>query len=213
MYEPCLNEAERILASDKDVIVAVKKVWLDVHREGASQGFEVPNLPDFTAMLEGDLRFEFLPTHKSLRDDLEDPIPSVTPEEDEMEQMGFFSGDRVKLRKVELTPQLLGSIIRSKVDRTMDALTKAWDLRPEGDAATEDRLLEILAKTQKLQTEVKRTFSSDRMKKLDSSLRKHTRKSGRKAVVRKKRVSTKKAASRKKPARKKATRMAKRRGT
>lgn len=212
MYERCLNEAERILATDKDVIVAVKKVWLDVRREGTSQGFDVPNLPDFTAMLEGDLRFEFLPAHQSLKDDLEDPIPSVTPEETEMEQMGFFSGDRIKLRSVELTPQLLGTIIRSKVDRTMDALTKAWDMRPEGDLATEDRLLEILAKTQKLQKEVKRTFSSDRMKKLGSSLQGRSKPSKRKTSSRK-RASAKKTVTRKKQVRRSAGRPAKRRSS
>jgi len=197
VYERSLNEAERILAADKDIIVAVKKVWMDVSREGQSQGFEVPNLPDFTAMLEGDLRFEFFPTHQSLKDDLEDPIPHDSPEETEMEQMGFFAGDRVKLRKVELTPQVLGTIIRSKVDRTMEALTKAWDLRPEGDPATEDRLLEILAKTQKLQSEVKKTFAPARMKKLDSSLKKRKRPSARKASPRKRSASSKRTAPRK----------------
>lgn len=180
MYERSLNEAERILAADKDVIVAVKKVWLQVSREGTAQGFEVPQLSDFSAMLEGDPRFEFFPARDSLQDDLDHPPEDPAVEEAEMEQLGFFSGDRVKLKNVELTPSVLGTIIRSKVDRTMDALTKAWDLRPEGDRDTEDRLLEILAKTQKLQQDVKKTFSPGRMKRLESSLRKRSRPAGRK---------------------------------
>lgn len=181
MYERCLNEAERILAADKDVIVAVKKVWMEVSREAKAQSFEAPLLPDFTAMLEGDPRFEFLPAHANLQDDLDDPrIETSTDEELEMEQLGFFSGDRVKLRNVELTPQLLGNIIRTKVDRTMNALTKAWDLRPEGDQDTEDRLLEILAKTQRLQKDVKKAFSPSRMKSIEQSLKKRKRPSSRK---------------------------------
>ncbi|GJQ21474.1 MAG: hypothetical protein HBSIN02_18290 [Bacteroidia bacterium] len=181
MYERCLNEAERILAADKDVIVAVKKVWLEVCREGGAQGFEVPQLSDFTAMLEGDPRFEFFPVRNTLQDDLDNPPDEDTPlEEAEMEQLGFFSGDRVKLKNVELTPTLLGTIIRSKVDRTMDALTKAWELRPEGDQNTEDRLLEILAKTRKLQQDVRKTFSSGRMSRIEAMLKKRRKPSRRK---------------------------------
>lgn len=171
MYERCLNEAEQILASDKDVIVAVKKLWTEVARAGERRRFDVPTFPDFSAMLEGDPRFEFLPFHKTVTEDLEDPIPhDDSPDETEMEQLGFFSGDRVKLRNVKLSPQLLGTIIRSKVGRTMNALTKVWDMRPEGDRETEDRLLEILARTQKLQCEVKKTFSDERMTRLEQSL-------------------------------------------
>jgi hypothetical protein len=187
VYERCLNEAERILAADKDVIVAVKKVWIEVSREAKAQAFENPTLPDFTAMLEGDPRFEVLPAHANLQDDLDDPHAGAgSEEESELEQLGFFSGDRVKLRNVELTPQLLGTIIRTKVDRTMTALTKAWDLRPEGDQDTEDRLMEILAKTQKLQKDVKKAFSSSRMRSIEQSLKKRTRPSSRKLASRQK---------------------------
>lgn len=176
MYERCLNEAERILASHKDVIVPVKKIWTEVQKEGKRQGFEALALVDFTAMLEGDPRFEFIASHKSVTEDLEDERTGEDPaQQAEMEQLGFFSGDRVKLRRVALTPTMLGEIIRTKVDRTMDALTKAWDARPEGDQDTEDKLLEILSKTQKLQREVKKTFSNDGMKRLERGLTGKTR--------------------------------------
>ena len=199
MYERSLNEAERILAADKDVIVAVKKVWVEVSREAKAQAFDVPSLPDFTAMLEGDPRFEFLPAHSTLQEDLDDPhTGSASQEESEMEQLGFFSGDRVKLRNVELTPQLLGTIIRTKVDRTMVALTRAWDLRPEGDQDTEDRLREILARTQKLQKEVKKAFSQSRMKTVEHSLKKRKHPLSRKKMSKRK-ASGKKAAGGKPP--------------
>jgi len=170
VYERCLNEAERILASDKDVIVAVKKVWAEVDKQGRKQGFEMPPLADFTALLEGDSRFEFIP---SLDENGEPPDMSVredSPQEEELENLGFYSGDRVKLKSVELTPEVIGNLIRRKVDMTMDALTRAWERRPEGDQETEDQLLDILAKTQKLQREVKTTFSNDKMKRLEIAL-------------------------------------------
>ncbi len=172
MYERCLNEAERILASDRDVIVPVKKVWKEVEKQGREQGFEVPSLVDFSAMLEADKRFEFVSTPND--DELDREVRSIEDDEEEMEleQLGFYAGDRVKLRRIELTPELIGSMIRRKVDLTMDALTKAWELRPEGDQEAEDQLLEILAKTQRLQREVKKTFSEERMKELSESIKK-----------------------------------------
>jgi hypothetical protein len=166
VYERCLNEAERILASDKDVIAPVKKIWKQVEKQGEIQGFETPLLADFTALLEGDTRFEFMPSHDENGEPYDDLPTDDSGEEPELESLGFYSGDRVKLRRIELTPEIIGGLIRRKVDMTMDALTKAWERRPEGDQETEDQLLDILARTQKLQREVKKTFSEEKMKQL-----------------------------------------------
>lgn len=171
MHERCLNEAERILASDKDVIVPVKKIWKEVEKQGKVQGYETPTLADFTALLEGDKRFEFMPSHAENGGPFEEVSADDPVEEAELETLGFFSGDRVKLRSVELTPELIGGMIRRKVDMTMDALAKAWERRPDGDQDTEDQLLDILARTQKLQREVKKTFSEEKMKALSLVLR------------------------------------------
>jgi hypothetical protein len=170
VYERCLNEAERILASDKDVIVPVKKIWDAVDRQGKKQGFEIPSLPDFTALLEGDVRFEFMPSLDENGDPVDGSQREDSDGQEELETLGFYSGDRVKLKSVELTPETLGGLIRRKVDMTLDALTKAWERRPEGDQDAEDQLLDILAKTQKLQREVKSTFSPERMKELEAAL-------------------------------------------
>ena len=199
MYERCLNEAERILASDKDVIVPVKKIWEAVEKQGRAQGFEIPGLPDFTALLEGDTRFEFLTSLDENGEALADLPRDETDQEEELESLGFYSGDRVKLRSVELTPEVIGGLIRQKVDMTMDALARAWDRRPEGDSDTEDQLLDILAKTQKLQREVKNTFSDERMKELGQLLKKTEHRNGSPRKV--SRPSTKKSpAAKKKPA-------------
>jgi hypothetical protein len=171
VYERCLNEAERILASEKDVIVPVKKIWLEVGKQGKVQGYDTPPLADFTALLEGDKRFEFMPSHDENGEPFEEVAADDVVEEAELETLGFYSGDRVKLRTVELTPEIIGGMIRRKVDMTMSALAKAWERRPEGDQETEDQLLDILARTQKLQREVKKTFSEEKMKALGVVLR------------------------------------------
>jgi hypothetical protein len=171
VYERCLNEAERILASDKDVIVPVKKIWDAMGSQGKKQGFDIPSLPDFTALLEGDPRFEFMPSLDENGEPVDGSFREDSDQQEELESLGFYSGDRVKLKSVELTPEVLGGMIRRKVDLTMTALTKAWERRPEGDQDTEDQLLEILAKTQKLQREVKSTFSPEKMKELEVTLK------------------------------------------
>lgn len=109
MYERCLNEAERILATHRDVIVPVRQVWREVVEESKKQQFEVPDFADFTAMLEGDLRFDFLPATDAGPD-----LPSdgeggdVIDEQEAMESLGFFEDDRVRLRRVNLKGEPLG---------------------------------------------------------------------------------------------------------
>ncbi|MBM4168371.1 MAG: hypothetical protein FJ215_04355 [Ignavibacteria bacterium] len=173
MFERSLDEAERILAVDKDIIVPVKKVWQEVVAAGRAQDFTVAGLADFTAMIEADPRFEFFPAHRSVVDDIVDPErEDVGDEQTEMELLGFYSGDRIKLRRIQLTPDALGEILRTKVDRTMDALSKVWELRPQGDVETEEKLLDILAQAQSIQQEVQTTFSPEKMKSLSESLKK-----------------------------------------
>jgi|GEM_PF-262911 len=172
MYERCLEEAERVLAIDKDIIVPVKKVWRQVAAAGGVQDFPVAGLADFVAMMEADRRFEFFPAHRSVVDDIVDPQPEEPGEEQsDMELLGFYSGDRVKLRRIQLTPDLLGEILRTKVDRTMDALAKVWEHRPQGDLNTEEKLLDILAQAQSIQQEVKSAFATEKMKNLSESLK------------------------------------------
>jgi hypothetical protein len=200
VYERCLNEAERILASDKDVIIPVKKIWESVDKQGKKQGFEIPTLPDFTALLEGDARFEFMPSLDENGDPMDGSQREESDQQEELETLGFYSGDRVKLRRVELTPETLGGLIRRKVDMTMVALTKAWERRPEGDQDAEDQLLDMLAKTQKLQREVKNTFSPERMKELEAALDQSKKKA---STSKMKKPAAKKRTPAKSPAKKK----------
>ncbi|HEY4613751.1 MAG TPA: hypothetical protein VII11_12265 [Bacteroidota bacterium] len=111
MYERSLNESERILATHKDVVVPVKEIWLEVSKQGQLQRFEVPTLIDFTTLLEGDERFEFIPVGDELGDEYVDPADDDEIEyAADMERLGFYSEDRVRLRNIEVSEELTGEV-------------------------------------------------------------------------------------------------------
>lgn len=95
MFEKCLTEAEAILSSQNEPLVPVSVVWDEVVRRGKAKGFEVVSLSDFTALLEGDQRFQILPGKK---DDDDGLVDEENLDDPEMGQMGFFPEDRVRLR-------------------------------------------------------------------------------------------------------------------
>ena len=53
----------------------------------------------------------------------------------------------------------LSATLMRRADRTFEALKKAWEARLPGDEEAEDRLLEALAKTQRLQRDLRTVFS------------------------------------------------------
>jgi hypothetical protein len=127
MYERALNEAERILATHKDVVVPVKEIWLEVSKQGQLQRFEVPPLVDFTALLEADDRFEFFPAGEEFGDAYVEPT-----DEDEvdyatdMERLGFYSEDRVRLRNIEVPEETVEELVeeREESDERDEAVAK-----------------------------------------------------------------------------------------
>jgi hypothetical protein len=97
VYERSLNEAELILSTQKIPLIPVREVWEEVLKRSKTEGYEVASLPDFSAMLEGDRRFQIIPAQSKNQ---EEPDASADSElaDDEMENLGFFSEDRVRLR-------------------------------------------------------------------------------------------------------------------
>jgi hypothetical protein len=94
MYEKCLNEAELILRTQKEPIIPVHEVWEEINRRSKVKGFDVASVADFSAMLEGDRRFQIIPASmKSQEEEADGELADV-----DMENLGFFSEDRVKLR-------------------------------------------------------------------------------------------------------------------
>jgi hypothetical protein len=97
VYEKCLNEAELILAVRQEPLMPVRKVWEEIVKRSKIKGFEVASLSDFSAMLEGDSRFQIIPSQIKIQED-EEVSPDIEIEDSDMEQLGFFAEDRVKLR-------------------------------------------------------------------------------------------------------------------
>ncbi len=99
MYERCLNEAERLLATSKEVVLPIREVWKLLAAEGKRHSFEVPALTDFDALLEGDKRFEILSAQVE-PDELESEVLEDGEEIDaNLGTLGFYAADRVKLRR------------------------------------------------------------------------------------------------------------------
>lgn len=99
MFEKCLNEAEVIVSSHKEPFVPVRVVWEEMMKRARIKGFDVVSISDFTALLEGDQRFQILPAKKGEDEGLEE-VENL--EDPDMEQMGFFPEDRVRLRSSDI---------------------------------------------------------------------------------------------------------------
>jgi hypothetical protein len=102
MYERCLNEAERILATANEIVLPIKHVWKQLSEDGKRRSFDVPSLTDFDALLEGDKRFEIISAQTDPAE-----IESLLAEDGEevdsnLGSLGFYAEDRVKLRRIKL---------------------------------------------------------------------------------------------------------------
>jgi hypothetical protein len=102
MYERCLNEAERILATAGEIVLPIKHVWKQLAEDGKRRSFDVPSLTDFDALLEGDKRFEII----SAQTDPGEAESLVSEDGEEIDSnlgtLGFYPEDRVKLRRIKL---------------------------------------------------------------------------------------------------------------
>jgi len=101
VYERCINEAELILSTQKDAQAPVRKIWEEVARRAKADGFAVATLSDFSTMLEGDRRFLIIPAQIKNQEDQETPTDTEL-EDSEMDRLGFFSEDQVKLRNARV---------------------------------------------------------------------------------------------------------------
>ncbi len=106
MYEKCLNEAELILRDEQEPLVPVRKVWEEVAHRSKTKGFEIASLSDFSAMLEADNRFQIVPAQLKIQED-EEILPDIEIADSDMEQLGFFSEDRVKLRSRKIVETII----------------------------------------------------------------------------------------------------------
>jgi len=106
VYERCLNEAELILSIRQEPVVPVRQVWEEIVKRSKTKGFEVASLSDFSAMLEGDNRFQLVPVQVKIQEE-EEIVPDVDLEDSDMEHLGFFSEDSVKLRSRRIVETII----------------------------------------------------------------------------------------------------------
>lgn len=147
MFQQVTDWVAEELATADEFYVPVKRLWVALQRMA-----EMPRLPleEFTRLLEGDERFEF---EEGL--DFGEGFPPEMQEEERanMEELGFYSGPRAKLKSRELTREDLERILQRHTDNLLGALRGAWETRPAGDQEAEDQLLDLLALAERLQRE------------------------------------------------------------
>nr|MBC8446296.1 hypothetical protein [Chloroflexota bacterium] len=132
-----------VLNSGEEILLPVKALWLDMQSRGVGTGLSVEA---FTALLEADERFEFFEGVDHGDGDEEERVL--------MEELGFYSGPRVKLADRELTGEYVARMLRQSTQNMLDALEGAWEVRPTDDPEAEQQLLEILTMAQRLKHEV-----------------------------------------------------------
>jgi hypothetical protein len=155
MSKELLDAVEEILKNDADVVIPAKKIWRMLQFAEEFQKISVLPFREFVHLLREDERFEFLPPvqYGGMFDGLTEE--EKAEREREMEELGFFSGERIKLREVKLTGEVLATMIEKSVNKMMRALQGAWSTKPE-DPEAEKKLLEIMKRAKKLQGDIQK---------------------------------------------------------
>jgi len=135
-----------LLENAEDFYVPVKKIWKELN----SQGYKIPNYDDFLGYLKKDKRFEV----KEFKEiDFGD--------EEEMEELGFYSGARVKLRSRKITKEDMQRITLKHAQNVIDNLVKAYQVRPEDlTPDEEDELIELMRRAKNLKEKINEVFKT-----------------------------------------------------
>lgn len=139
------------LERDEDIIVPVKKLWAECC---AARG--APSLAEFTRIVLSDDRIEEMPgvDHAEHMEEM-DPEDMAEYERD-MEENGFFSGPRVKLRSRQITLEHLARMLKKHNDRLEWALRQARAAMPEDiSEADEGRLIDATQLARKLRRDLR----------------------------------------------------------
>lgn len=130
-----LEWVHHYLAMDEDIIVPIKKMWNEL------AAGERPTLEEFTALVLSDPRFEEMRGMDHTEDmEWETPEERLAYEQ-ELEEMGFFSGPRVKLRERPITLEHIVKMIKKHNDRMEWALQQARRAMPENTEEQQEGLL------------------------------------------------------------------------
>jgi hypothetical protein len=151
---------EEILKNHEDVLVPVKEL-----REILEKKYNIHSVSydQMIHFIKEDNRFDFFSIPDYIYEDESIPSEMLATEKHKIEEMGFFGGSRVKLKSVNLEMDKIVEILQRKVDGMMNVLINIWNNRPKTDQNLEDKLLDVLARAQKIQREVKKVTDSDKI--------------------------------------------------
>ena len=154
MLKDLMDRVKWILEQEESFIVSVERVWgMLEDRFGPSR----IDYEDFIHRLEDDSRFRII-RDSGAKEKEEDSALRVLNQH----ITAFTGGTRVMLKERIPTRKEVVSFLLKKADTTFDTLKKAWDVRPTDDETMEDQLLQALAKTQRLQRELRAILTRDK---------------------------------------------------
>ncbi len=156
--EKISNAVEDILRYHRDVIVSLREIYNTLTDEYNYKELTFQKLTD--TIIE-DPRFEYIEMPDYFEHFTQNEKTVFDRQKDFIEDMGFYSGPRVKLSGAEIEYEKIVEILGRKVDNMMEILLKLWEERPLHDHAAEDQLLAILAKGQRMQREIKTLSQND----------------------------------------------------
>lgn len=144
MSDDMLEWVYAYLETDDEIVVPIKKMWNEWHTRQAE-----PPLEDFTRAVLADPRFEEMRGVDHAMD-----MDWMSPEdleehEREMEEAGFFSGPRLKLRSREITLEHIAKMITRHNDRMESALRQARQSLPEDLSENQEgELIDLIKKVE-----------------------------------------------------------------
>lgn len=152
MSTELLEWGNNYLEKDEDIVVPIKKMWNEWYA-----AHEEPSLEEFTAAVLAD------PRNEAARGvDHNDGMEWMTPEElaeyeRDMEEKGFFSGPRVKLKSREITLEHITRMIKKHNERMEWALNQAREVMPDDiSEPQEGELIDLIEKVKEFRKELRK---------------------------------------------------------
>ncbi|MDI6768838.1 MAG: hypothetical protein QMD04_04100 [Anaerolineales bacterium] len=152
MTTELLEWVNAYLEKDEDIVVAIKKMWNEW-----SAAHEEPSLEEFSAAVLADPRNE-----AGRGVDHREGMDWMSPEERaeyerEMEEKGFFSGPRVRLKSREITREHIARMIKKHNERMEWALKQAREVMPEDiSEPQEGELIDLIEKVKEFRKELRK---------------------------------------------------------
>ncbi len=147
---PLTDWAASILEKDEDILVPVKKLWVEYCKKHSGVSLE-----EFTRILHEDKRLAFeegVDHTEGFGDWSEAELAEYV---EEMEAQGFYSGARVRMADREITPEHISRMLKKHTDRMMSSLWSAYDVRPDNlPEGEQQELLDLIAAAKHLQLEL-----------------------------------------------------------